>query len=193
MVPRIPSPALARLTGIATGRGLPSRRHVTTAADAASQLLHQFSGETLARRQRLDGNQAQKLSMTLSRRALWPGGADVSEQPPPDGTPLPPGYHLVYFTPNGLETELGPDGTDRTFNAPAPFTRRMWAGGRMTWMGPAAGGGDDVALRVGDDAEERTRLVSAVPKRSRDGAEMVLVEVEKEFWGSKGLALVDRR
>lgn len=50
-----------------------------------------------------------------------------------------------------------------------------------------------VPLRVGEEVEERTRLVGAVAKRSRDGSEMVLVEVEKEFWGPKGLALVDRR
>lgn len=56
----------------------------------------------------------------------------------------------------------------------------------MTWA-------SDVSLRVGDQVEERTRLLSATPKRSRSAGEMVLVEVEKEFWGSKGLALTDRR
>lgn len=35
--------------------------------------------------------------------------------------------------------------------------------------------------------------MGATPKKSRDGSEMVLVEVDKEFWGPKGLALVDRR
>lgn len=50
-----------------------------------------------------------------------------------------------------------------------------------------------VPLRVGDEVEERTRLVGAVAKKSRDGGEMVLVEVEKEFWGPRGRALVDRR
>ncbi|KAK8016028.1 Mesaconyl-C(4)-CoA hydratase [Apiospora marii] len=148
-------------------------------------MRHTFRDRVITRRQILDGNQLQKLSLTLGRPHLHPG-LDVSETPPPDGTPLPPGYHLVYFTPNGTERELGPDGTDLTFNAPAPFTRRMWAGGRMLWKAPAQ-------LRVGQQVEERTRLLAAAAKKRLDGEEMVLVEVEKEFWGPEGLALVDER
>ncbi|KAI1421905.1 hypothetical protein F5Y12DRAFT_662622 [Xylaria sp. FL1777] len=170
---------------------LPPRRHQSTttpvsAAAAASSLLSRFHGETRTATQVLDGNQLQKLSLTLNRRALHPG-LDVAARTPPDGTVVPPGYHLVYFTPAGVEDELGADGTDVSWNAPAPFTRRMWAGGRMKWEG------GDVRLRVGDEVEERTRLLSAAPKRSRDGGEMVLVRVLKEFWGPRGLALVDER
>lgn len=148
--------------------------------------MQTFANKIVTKHQLLDANQVQKLSLTLSRRELYPG-LDISEDPPPAGTPLPPGYHLVYFSPGGVETELGPDGTDRTFNSPAPFTRRMWAGGTMRWEGCRS------QLRVGEMAEERTKLLSAVPKMSRDGGEMVLVDVEKEFWGKDGLALVDRR
>lgn len=158
-----------------------------TAAEAAQQMLHAFEGQTRVQRQVLDGHQLQKLSLTLNRPQLHPG-LDVTRAPPPKGTPLPPGYHLVYFSPASVESELGADGTDRTFNAPGPFSRRMWAGGRMTWTPAGA-----APLRVGDEAEERTRFVGAAAKRSRDGSEMVLVDVEKEFWGPEGLALVDRR
>ncbi|RGP69452.1 mesaconyl-c4 hydratase [Fusarium sporotrichioides] len=155
-----------------------------TASDAASHLLETFSNKSITRRQLIDANQLQKLALTLNRPTL--NGQDVSGQPPVEGTPVPPGYHLVYFTPNGTEGELGSDGSDTTFNASAPFTRRMWAGGKMTWA-------TDVSLRVGDQVEERTKLLSATPKKSRSAGEMVLVEVEKEFWGPKGLALTDRR
>ncbi|KAK8117867.1 uncharacterized protein PG998_006148, partial [Apiospora kogelbergensis] len=168
------------------GSGVAQRRQIATRArDAAEQMMRRFANHVTVRRQVLDGNQLQKLSLTLGRPHLHPG-LDVTESPPPDGTPLPPGYHLVYFTPGGLESELGSDGTDMAFNAPAPFTRRMWAGGRMTWKTPAQ-------LLVGAQAEERTRLLSATPKKSRNGGEMVLVEVEKELWGPDGLALVDQR
>jgi hypothetical protein len=162
-----------------------------TAQEAASRLVDSFADKTLTKRQLIDGNQLQKLSLTLGRPLL--GDADVSELPPPTGTPVPPGYHLVYFTSNGVETELGADGTDRTFNAPAPFTRRMWAGGKMVW--PAAGDASSASplLRVGDEVEERTRLLSATPKKSKSVGEMVLVEVEKEIWGPRGLAMVDQR
>ncbi|CVK97841.1 mesaconyl-C4 CoA hydratase [Fusarium proliferatum] len=155
-----------------------------TAADAASHLLETFSNKSIVRRQFLDANQLQKLALTLNRPTL--SGKDVSEQPPIGGTPVPAGYHLVYFTPNGTEAELGADGSDTTYNASKPFTRRMWAGGKMIWA-------SDVSLRVGDQVEEKTRLLSATPKKSRSAGEMVLVEVEKEFWGPKGLALTDRR
>ncbi|EGY22463.1 hypothetical protein VD0002_g1679 [Verticillium dahliae] len=157
-----------------------------TASEAALRLLESFADITVTRRQVVDGNQLQKLSLTLGRRRLA-RDLDVSISAPPTGTPLPHGYHLVYFTPNGIEGELGADGTDKTFNAPAPFSRRMWAGGKMTW--PAR----EQPIRVGDEVEERTRLLSATAKTSRRGEDMVLVDVEKEFWGPNGLALVDQR
>ncbi|KAJ9152020.1 Mesaconyl-c4 hydratase [Pleurostoma richardsiae] len=159
---------------------------ITTAADAAQRLLEDFSGTTVTRRQVLDANQLQKLSLSLGRKHIHPAGQDVSVDPPSAGTPVPPGYHLVYFTPGGVESELGRDGTDKTFNAPSPFTRRMWAGGQMRWNAHAP-------LRVGEEVEERTVLLSATPKTSRSAGEMVLVEVQKEFWGPKGLAVVDKR
>ncbi|KAI0115675.1 hypothetical protein GGR51DRAFT_415622 [Nemania sp. FL0031] len=161
----------------------------TSAEEAASTLLSTFKDVTRKETQFLDGNQLRKLSLTLGRRELHPG-LDISQHAPRVGTVVPPGYHLVYFTPGETEDGLGEDGSDLTFNAPRPFTRRMWAGGRMRWLG---GEGNGVALRVGDEVEERTRLLKATPKKSRGGDEMVLVEVEKEFWGPRGLALVDER
>ncbi|KAH8601282.1 hypothetical protein B0O99DRAFT_253299 [Bisporella sp. PMI_857] len=71
--------------------------------------------------QLLDFNQLQRLSATLSRTELSQVRTHI-------GTVLPPCYHLAYFTPSQIEDELGRDGTDTTFNAPHPFTRRMWAG-----------------------------------------------------------------
>ncbi|KAM0218624.1 hypothetical protein ACHAQD_006747 [Fusarium lateritium] len=145
------------------------------ASEAASHLLETFSNKSITRRQVIDANQLEKLVFTVNRPSRIV-----------QGTPVPPGYHLVYFTPNSTEAELGADGSDTTFNASAPFTRRMWAGGKMTWA-------SDVSLRVGDEVEETTELLSATPKKSRSAGEMVLVEVEKKFWGPKGLALTDRR
>lgn len=154
--------------------------------------MSDFGGKSVSRRQLIDANQLQKLALTLGRPQLG-GGVDVSEVAPPEGTPVPAGYHLVYFTPNGLEEELGADGTDRTFNAPSPFTRRMWAGGTMKWPEAGNHSKNSPLLRVGDVAEERTKLLSATPKKSRSAGEMVLVEVEKEFWTPRGLALTDQR
>lgn len=49
-------------------------------------------------------------------------------------------------------------------------------------------------LRVGERVEEGTTLLGAkVKKSSRGGGEMVLVEVEKQFWEERGLSVVDQR
>lgn len=162
-----------------------------TAKDAAARMLDTFGNTSVIRRQVIDANQLQKLSLTLGRPTL--AGKDITDTPPATGTSVPPGYHLVYFTPNGLERDLGADGTDTSFNAPSPFTRRMWAGGEMKWPSANDPHAKSAILCVGDEAEERTRLVSAVTKKSRSAGEMVLVEVEKEIWGPRGLAVVDRR
>ncbi|ATY58852.1 hypothetical protein A9K55_003127 [Cordyceps militaris] len=163
-----------------------ARRPQSSAQDAAARLLDTFAGKTVRQHQLLDGNQLQKLSLTLNRPSI--GAHDVTARAPPAGTPVPPGHHLVYFTPAGLEASLGPDGSDRTYNAAAPFSRRMWAGGTMRWPG---GGG--ACLRVGDEVEERTTLLSATAKKSRSAGEMVLVDVIKELEGPRGVAVVDRR
>ncbi|CRK26599.1 hypothetical protein BN1708_014593 [Verticillium longisporum] len=155
-----------------------------TASEAALRLLESFADKTVTRRQVVDGNQLQKLSLTLGRRRLA-RDLDVSISAPPTGTPLPHGYHLVYFTPNGIEGELGADGTDKTFNAPAPFSRRMWAGGKMTW--PAR----EQPIRVGDEVEERTRLLSATAKTSRRGEDMVLINPEATIAVPQPKALKD--
>lgn len=52
---------------------------------------------------------------------------------PKHGDALPCGHHLVYFNPRTPESQLRLDGTDAIFCPPAPFTRRMWAGGVMKW------------------------------------------------------------
>ncbi|KAI0595618.1 hypothetical protein F4775DRAFT_568273 [Biscogniauxia sp. FL1348] len=167
---------------------LQPRRTVMSASEAAAHMLCQPEATSkTTRRQIIDGNQLQKLSLALQRPLLYKD-MDVREQAPRRGTQLPPGYHLAYFTPIGLEGELGADGTDRTFNPPPPFTRRLWAGGRMTWPR-----GSKRLLCVGAEVEERTRLVGASAKMGSDGHEMVLVQVDKQFWVKRGLALVDQR
>lgn len=51
----------------------------------------------------------------------------------------------------------------------------------------------DPPLRVGEHVEENTTLLSAKVKKSRGGSDMILVEVEKQFWGERGLSVVDQR
>ncbi|KAK3494495.1 uncharacterized protein B0T23DRAFT_376720 [Neurospora hispaniola] len=44
---------------------------------------------------------------------------------------LPPGYHLIYYPLQTPPHLLFPDGTDADHCPGSPFTRRMWAGGRI--------------------------------------------------------------
>lgn len=153
-----------------------------SASEACSEIFARFGDKPISvRKQLLDANQLHLLNVTLGR-------SPTSTQAPATGTPIPPGYHLVYFTPSILEEELGLDGTDKTVNPLSPFTRRMWAGGELQWTQD-----DSTLLRVGQEVQETTKLLSAEPKRLKSGDEMLVVGVEKVFENDEGVALVDKR
>lgn len=151
----------------------------------AEELLAKFQDKPTVRKQYLDSNQLQRLSLALNRPNIY-ANVPVHESELPSGTPIPPGHHLIYFTPIALPNELGKDGTDLQFSPDEPFSRRMWAGGELRWD-------KSNRLAVGDDATETSKLVSAVPKITRSGEEMIVVGIEKIFENAKGVALVDRR
>lgn len=165
-----------------------SKTSSASASDAAAEIISRFKDSLISvREQVLDANQARLLSLSLGRRSLH-DGLSVEDKAPPTGTPLPPGYHLVYFTPSFLEIDLGLDGTDRSANPLHPFTRRMWAGGDLQWSKDP-----ERMLRVGQTVTETTRILSAEPKRTKAGNEMIVVGVEKHFENKNGIALVDKR
>lgn len=151
------------------------------------------------RQQYLDVNQLRLFSLTLDRPHLWPSSALLSKSleqvEPLPGTPVPPAYHLIYFTPAQLPGILGLDGTDASFNPEAPFTRRMWAGGSCHWPGADPSSNKQALLRVGDVVTEVTRVLSCEPKViQKTGESMLVVGVEKEFRNSKDeLCVLDRR
>ncbi|KAL3494908.1 hypothetical protein BJX62DRAFT_233878 [Aspergillus germanicus] len=177
----------------------------TSASTIATSFLNRFQSlGPQIRTQTVDPNQLRLLSLTLNRPSLFPSSPALSSTTTTPtatnaidteiaaGTLLPPGYHLVYFTPAFLETELGADGTDASYNPSHPFTRRMWAGGEVSW--PRDGSGRANPLRVGQRVTETTRVLSAEPKVVRKtGEEMIVVGVEKEFANEGGVAVVDRR
>lgn len=166
----------------------------------ADAFLNKFSnGQTFVRRQLLDANQLRLFSLTLDRPQLWPtsdrSSKTLEEVEPLPGTPIPPAYHLIYFTPAQLPGILGLDGTDASFNPNSPFTRRMWAGGSCHWPGADPNSTSKVLLRVGDVATEVTKVLSCEPKViKKTGESMLVVGVEKEFRNSKDeLCVLDRR
>lgn len=160
----------------------------------AEEFLSKFAhGKPFIRQQFLDANQLRLLSLTLDRPYLHhsTSGPSLEDVPPKEGTPLPPFYHLVYFTPAQLPGILGLDGTDASFNPSPPFTRRMWAGGAVSWPGAP----QEHYLRVGDIVTETTKVLSCEPKIIKStGENMLVVSVLKEFRDSKdNLCVADKR
>lgn len=145
------------------------------------------------RSQLLDENQLRLFSLTLDRSQLHEPSKSTSLElePPQVGTPVPPCYHWAYFTPAQLPGILGLDGTDASYNPSPPFTRRMWAGGSVSWPGAPK----EHYLRVGDTVTETTKVLSCVPKTIKSSGEsMLVVGIVKEFHDSKGnLCVEDRR
>ncbi|EEP77433.1 conserved hypothetical protein [Uncinocarpus reesii 1704] len=171
---------------------------MATSTTSASTIASSFLAKCRSigpqtRTQILDANQLQLFSLALHRNNIYSNTPALSNAaPPPGGTPIPPGYHLIYFTPAFLESELGVDGTDASYNPDAPFTRRMWAGGEVQW--PRTKEGKLNLLRVGQEVRETTTFLSAEPKVIRKtGEEMIVVGLEKVFENEDGVAVVDRR
>lgn len=161
----------------------------SSAADAAKEILQRYGGKPVSiREQLIDANHARLLSVTLGRRNLHEKVSLDIDGAPVDGTPLPPGYHFIYFTPTMHEQDLGIDGTDKTLNPLSPWTRRMWAGGSMEWTQDPK-----KILRIGQKVEETTEITSAEEKTMRSGDSMILAGLVKTYENEHGVALVDRR
>ena len=86
----------------------------SSASEAAAEILQRYGSKPVSvREQLLDANQARLLATTLDRNSLHQNVKLDADGAPVDGTPLPPGYHLVYFTPTWWTKDLGIDGTDK--------------------------------------------------------------------------------
>ena len=102
-----------------------------------------------------------------------------------DGTPLPAGWHWLYFRPVVAAGSLGPDGHERrgSFLPPVPLERRMWAGGRLRFNQP---------LVLGESASRRSTIASVVEKEGRSGP-LVFVTVKHEVRSERGLAVEEEQ
>ncbi len=98
-----------------------------------------------------------------------------------DGTPLPAGWHWLYFKPLARRSALGQDGHPRLgqFLPPVPLPRRMWAGGTLALSG---------ALRLGETALRRSTIESVEEKSGRSGR-LVFVTVRHRIETARGPAL----
>lgn len=109
---------------------------------------------------------------------------DEKDPDPRVGDPLPPLWHWLYFLDAAPQSKIGSDGHAERgdFLPPVPLPRRMWAGSRFAFTGPA--------LKVGDTIRRVSRIKSVEPKTGSTGT-MVFVTVEHEVSGPAGTSFVE--
>lgn len=95
------------------------------ASDTHSEWIANMKSSRHIENDRADLSRFKQLYYTLPTRL-----SHIDSQPC-SGQPVSPGHHLILFPPLIPETKLNADGTDPTYNSPPPYTRRMWASGRM--------------------------------------------------------------
>jgi len=115
------------------------------------------------------------LSATLDR---------VDDEPAP-GASVPPLGHWLYFLPRAAQREIDVDGHPRRggFLPPVPLSRRMWAGGRLSFERP---------LRVGEGVNRLTTIKNVEIKHGRSG-DLVFVTVSHQISDPAGIVLIEEQ
>lgn len=86
---------------------------------------------------------------------------------------VPPLWHWLYFLPLARQSAVGPDGHPLRggFLPPITLPRRMWAGGRLRFLGP---------LTVGAEVERTSTIMNVAHKAGRTG-NLVFVTLQHEL------------
>ncbi|MBB4266211.1 FAS1-like dehydratase domain-containing protein [Roseospira visakhapatnamensis] len=105
---------------------------------------------------------------------------------PRDGDPLPPLWHWLFFLPDAPMSQVGPDGHPKRggFLPPVPLERRMWAGGRLRFVGDPP--------RVGDDITRVTEIRDVTEKAGKAGS-MVFVTLHHTIATPRGPAVEEEQ
>src|SRR5215468_4634433 len=98
---------------------------------------------------------------------------DRDDPPYEAGDELPPSWHRLYFLTAARPGEVGPDGHPARgkFLPPVPLPRRMFAGGRLSFLRP---------LHIGDSVTRVSEILSVEAKQGRSG-DLVFVTVRHRF------------
>ncbi len=101
------------------------------------------------------------------------------------GAVLPALHHWLYFWTVHPPPGLGPDGHPAKggFLPPVPLPRRMWAGGRLSFLSP---------LRLGERIA-RTSTILKVEEKSGKSGPLVFVTVEHRLANARGEAIVEEQ
>ncbi|KAK6511497.1 hypothetical protein TWF481_000412 [Arthrobotrys musiformis] len=109
------------------------------------------------------------------------------------GTLLPPGYHFAFFNGYTYEEDLSQDGYISIQSPGGPWTRRMWAGGKLTFnkMPDKRDRGNDKGARRGRPLHIGRRgycheTVEDVQMKGEPGSpnEMMFVYLKRKIWAT---------
>lgn len=122
----------------------------------------------------LSASPATRLAATLNQPTPFPQGA-----------PLPPAWHWLYFLPVVPLSETDADGHAKRggFLPPVPLPRRMWAGGRLVFHQP---------LHIGERTLRKSTIADVSLKQGKSGS-LVFVLIRHEIIGENGLALLEEQ
>lgn len=84
---------------------------------------------------------------------------------------MPFAHHLVYFPPSLPLSSLQHDGTDPLHSPGPPFTRRMWAGGKIKYS--------DFTLTLNETPAVCLERITDLVIRGQEGQEKALVRIER--------------
>ncbi len=148
-----------------------STRTIYDAQDVINSFLSSKSNPALRPIESTDllsPTQSRLLSLTLQPY--------IPHEVPYAKSTLPQGHHIVYFPTAAVpESRLDSDGTEITYNPGLPFSRRMWAGGRIEWP-------KDVDLQAGKQTKEVMKLDKIESKTRSGGGEMIVMSIEKKLF-----------
>jgi 3-methylfumaryl-CoA hydratase len=98
---------------------------------------------------------------------------DSPGPPPGSGDPIPPLWHWLAFLPRGPQRELARDGHPKlgAFMPPVPPSRRMFAGGQLSFRAP---------LIIGEPMRRTSTVTSIERKTGRTGS-LIFVEVSHDY------------
>jgi len=120
----------------------------------------------------------------------WPIAALASTLDEPTlavdiGSPVPNGWHWIFFLEAKPASELGSDGHPKRggFLPPVPLPRRMWAGGRLEFIQP---------LKIGDPITRESEILSVEPKSGRSGT-LVFVTVRHTIKAAGTIAIIEEQ
>lgn len=143
--------------------------------DRKAETFDAFIGRTRVEHDVVTADQAQAMAALLDQDpAKFQTGAE-----------LPAYWHWIYFKAIVRQSDLGTDGHPRrgTFLPPIELPRRMWAGGRLQFLKP---------IRIGDEIERKTEILTVEEKHGRSG-KLVVLTLRHRISNASGLCVDEQQ